>query len=473
MHQARTANTAEQEPGSQPQAAFGETPSRATVGRQAQPPTLDVAPPATQGLSERCRKANAGGKGKPTAVLAACRPAIEAEPEAADIMVMLARSEIDLGRAAEAQAWAKKALRIKRDLPDAYVLLGGAEQEMGKPPRPGPRIGSIWSLLPPAAMRASCAQFWIALGARKNQPTFLHAGSGADRVVAIHWRLEQQKRLVPSYGAPSPDPASDSVPATAPASGSEPWMAPARRSCRCDRICPGYAREPRLNMRIQFWGVRGSLPVPGPRTERYGGNTSCVEVSSAAGTRIIIDAGTGIRRLGKDLMRADFESGKGAAHILISHTHWDHIQGLPFFAPFYRTGNKLFVYARQRDDQNLRIEDPNLAFVPDEARTVVARVSDILFVVDVATEALGDFLQESRVFEVALGPVLLAVERPHEGVAGLVDGAGLVDVRAVDGEEFPVIVVQGEPVPEGVLDAGFRDYALGDALVVLEHELRV
>ena len=60
-------------------------------------------------------------------------------------------------------------------------------------------------------------------------------------------------------------------------------------------------------MRIRFWGVRGSLPIPGPRTERYGGNTSCVEVSSAAGTRIIIDAGTGIRRLGKDLMRADLE----------------------------------------------------------------------------------------------------------------------------------------------------------------------
>jgi phosphoribosyl 1,2-cyclic phosphodiesterase len=107
-------------------------------------------------------------------------------------------------------------------------------------------------------------------------------------------------------------------------------------------------------MRVRFWGVRGSLPVPGARTVRYGGNTSCVEVTSASGTRIIIDGGTGIRRLGKELMRAEFESGKGQAHILVSHTHWDHIQGLPFFAPFYREGNRLFVYARQRDDQNLR-----------------------------------------------------------------------------------------------------------------------
>lgn len=107
-------------------------------------------------------------------------------------------------------------------------------------------------------------------------------------------------------------------------------------------------------MRARFWGVRGSLPVPGPRTERYGGNTSCVEVTTAAGTRIVIDAGTGIRKLGKELMRGDFESGRGQIHILISHTHWDHIQGMPFFSPLYRDGNRLFVYARRRNDANLR-----------------------------------------------------------------------------------------------------------------------
>ncbi len=131
--QATLAKAAELEPGSQPQPVSGATPSAAVDGRQAQPPTLGTVPPATDGLGQHCRKVDAGGRGKPTLVLAACRPAIEAEPEAADIMVMLARAEIDLGRAAEAQAWAKKALRIKRDLPDAYVFLGGAEQEMGRP----------------------------------------------------------------------------------------------------------------------------------------------------------------------------------------------------------------------------------------------------------------------------------------------------------------------------------------------------
>jgi phosphoribosyl 1,2-cyclic phosphodiesterase len=95
--------------------------------------------------------------------------------------------------------------------------------------------------------------------------------------------------------------------------------------------------------------------VPGPETNRYGGNTSCVEVRiEDGGPRIIIDAGTGIRKLGKELMQGEFGEGKGTAHLLVSHTHWDHIQGLPFFAPVYKQGNKFFVYARQRDDTHLR-----------------------------------------------------------------------------------------------------------------------
>ena len=117
-------------------------------------------------------------------------------------------------------------------------------------------------------------------------------------------------------------------------------------------------------MKVRFWGVRGSLPVPGAKTERYGGNTSCVEVQSAGGTRIIVDAGTGIRKLGKDLMQKEFESGKGSAHLLISHTHWDHIQGLPFFAPLYQKGNRVYVYARQRDDVHLRAVFANQAEDP-------------------------------------------------------------------------------------------------------------
>ena len=108
-------------------------------------------------------------------------------------------------------------------------------------------------------------------------------------------------------------------------------------------------------MKVRFWGVRGSFPVPGPETNRYGGNTSCVAVRiSDGGPYIIIDAGTGLRKLGKDMMQGEFAAGTGSAHLLVSHTHWDHIQGLPFFAPVYQKGNKFFVYARQRDDTHLR-----------------------------------------------------------------------------------------------------------------------
>jgi phosphoribosyl 1,2-cyclic phosphodiesterase len=103
-------------------------------------------------------------------------------------------------------------------------------------------------------------------------------------------------------------------------------------------------------MKVRFWGVRGSIPVPGRATNRYGGNTSCVEVRPHGASPIIIDAGTGIRKLGKSLLEGAFGEGKGSCSILISHTHWDHVQGLPFFSPLYRPGNRIHIFARQRDE---------------------------------------------------------------------------------------------------------------------------
>jgi phosphoribosyl 1,2-cyclic phosphodiesterase/ActR/RegA family two-component response regulator len=92
---------------------------------------------------------------------------------------------------------------------------------------------------------------------------------------------------------------------------------------------------------IRFWGVRGSIPVPGPDTVRYGGNTACVEFRSD-GEIIILDSGTGIRPLGEAL-EAEF-AGRGLnLTLLITHFHWDHIQGFPFFRPAYEPGNQLRV----------------------------------------------------------------------------------------------------------------------------------
>jgi len=96
-------------------------------------------------------------------------------------------------------------------------------------------------------------------------------------------------------------------------------------------------------MLVRFWGTRGSLAKPGPGTIRYGGNTSCVEVRSAAGTLVVIDCGTGAHGLGQALMKEPNQPIRG--HLLISHTHWDHIQGIPFFAPLLEPGNEWDIYA--------------------------------------------------------------------------------------------------------------------------------
>jgi len=93
--------------------------------------------------------------------------------------------------------------------------------------------------------------------------------------------------------------------------------------------------------RVKLWGVRGSIPVPGPSTVRYGGNTSCVEIR-ADGEIIVLDAGSGIRMLGMSLEQ-EFGERSVRLTLLITHTHWDHIQGLPFFLPAYNQKNQIRV----------------------------------------------------------------------------------------------------------------------------------
>jgi phosphoribosyl 1,2-cyclic phosphodiesterase len=104
-------------------------------------------------------------------------------------------------------------------------------------------------------------------------------------------------------------------------------------------------------LKIRFWGTRGSLAKPGPTTVRFGGNTSCVEVRSAAGTRLVIDCGTGAHELGQAIMR---EGVPSRGHVLISHTHWDHIQGIPFFAPLFVPGHSWDIYAPQGFGESLK-----------------------------------------------------------------------------------------------------------------------
>ena len=95
-------------------------------------------------------------------------------------------------------------------------------------------------------------------------------------------------------------------------------------------------------MKVRFWGTRGSIATPGPGTNHFGGNTSCVEVTTDSGDLLIFDCGTGARGLAAELMA----QGKKTinANILLGHTHWDHIQGFPFFSPAFVKGNTVAIY---------------------------------------------------------------------------------------------------------------------------------
>jgi phosphoribosyl 1,2-cyclic phosphodiesterase len=128
-------------------------------------------------------------------------------------------------------------------------------------------------------------------------------------------------------------------------------------------------------MKIRFWGTRGSVPTPGKGTVRYGGNTPCVEVRLANDELIIFDAGTGIRGLGDELIR------KGApvrAHILISHPHWDHIQGFPFFKPAFVAGTELTIIGSESNNAPLNrwISDQmNSTYFPVQIDQMKAKIA--------------------------------------------------------------------------------------------------
>jgi phosphoribosyl 1,2-cyclic phosphodiesterase len=108
--------------------------------------------------------------------------------------------------------------------------------------------------------------------------------------------------------------------------------------------------------KIRFWGVRGSTPTADPATWRYGGNTPCIELTTPKGTRFILDCGTGVRVLGNQIAGANTNGNNTNgnqkpqdAHILLTHYHWDHIQGIPFFAPLYSPQNSFHFYSFRSD----------------------------------------------------------------------------------------------------------------------------
>lgn len=146
------------------------------------------------------------------------------------------------------------------------------------------------------------------------------------------------------------------------------------------------------SMFVTFWGTRGSISTPGSRTEKYGGNTPCVSVKYED-TLIVMDAGTGIRNLGLELAQEAQKNNSGLKiHLLLSHTHWDHIQGLPFFAPAYLPNSKICIYGSPNKEVFLE--------------SILQRQMDVnYFPVDMAALAAELTIIEISDKKVQIGPV--------------------------------------------------------------------
>ncbi len=202
-------------------------------------------------------------------------------------------------------------------------------------------------------------------------------------------------------------------------------------------------------MKIKFWGVRGSIPAPGPETNRYGGNTACVSVTTASGGLVIIDMGTGLMHLGNALMAGAFGKGQGKATILLSHTHWDHIQGLGFFPPVFVGGNQFKVWG---PGDSSKVLEEILEGQMDPNFSPLQTLKNFSATFDVSAVICGTSFQ-------AEGLTISAREHPHGATKALafrLEEAGRVFVYASD---------VGYPGDGGPTAAAIEHYKNADVLL--------
>jgi phosphoribosyl 1,2-cyclic phosphodiesterase len=178
-------------------------------------------------------------------------------------------------------------------------------------------------------------------------------------------------------------------------------------------------------MKLKFWGTRGSIPTPQPDRMKYGGDTPCIELRTSTGKMIILDAGTGIRRLGLELLKnkADHRD----VTILLSHTHWDHIQGFPFFLPIYDKSFSFKIYGPLRMDSKLEMR-------------LQVQMSDLFFPVNLS--ALEETMEFIEIIEDPFEVQGVKVCPRH-----LAHPLGCFGYRIVDGDKVVVYATDNEHVP--------------------------
>ncbi len=206
-------------------------------------------------------------------------------------------------------------------------------------------------------------------------------------------------------------------------------------------------------MAVKLWGTRGSIPTPGRSTLRYGGNTSCVEVRCGE-TILLLDCGTGAREAGLALV-GEFKGRPLKVHIFVSHTHWDHIQGFPFFVPAYIPGNHLTLYSLRGTDKSL-------------SKVFTGQMDSSYFPVDL-TDMMGqlDFVELDGVVEIGNTTVKhFYLNHPGVAVGYRIESEGKAVVYVTDHE--PYCRLSGDNEHNRKLDREVDEFARGADLYIRE-----
>jgi phosphoribosyl 1,2-cyclic phosphodiesterase len=216
-----------------------------------------------------------------------------------------------------------------------------------------------------------------------------------------------------------------------------------RQSTRCRSVSFGG------NMKINCWGCRGSIPVSGPEYDFHGGDTPCLEIRTADDRTIIVDCGTGVRRLGNALLG----EGRQELSIVFTHAHWDHIIGFPFFKPIYHAETRITFYG--------------CPFAQKSIKTILAMTMEPPFFPVKLDEVKAEFsFQDSCISDFSVGsvhvqPVLLS--HPNQGLGYRFTEGGKTFVYLTDNE-------LGYQHPGGLLYGDYLDFCRGADLLIHDAE---